>query len=547
MVITYRELRLLELAILRQLYKSGQLAMELSLILKVDVDQFYGIEIEEWPARIAEVALWLMDHQMNQLLSEEFGQYFARLPLAHGAKIVQANALRLNWEEVVPKSELSYILGNPPFYGYSYQTKQQKEELRRIFHGVDGAGVLDYVTGWYLLAAKYVNKTNIKVAFVSTNSISQGEQVGILWNELINKYSITIHFAHRTFRWDNEARSKAAVHVIIIGFGFIDVNEKAIYDYTDIKGEPHEVKVKTINPYLVESSIVLILKRANPICLVPQMIKGSSPTDGGYLLLENDEKDELIKREPLLEKYIKRYVGSREYINSILRWCLRLKNASPQEIKRFPDIIKRVESVKKMRLESEKEATRRWADYPSLFVEDRQPNSDYLLIPRVSSENRKYIPIGFLSKEVIVSDSAITIPIATLLTFGIITSAMHMTWVRYTCGRLKSDYRYSNTLVYNNYPWPDNPGDKAVKPVEEKAQQVLDARLEFPDSSLADLYDPLTMPPKLVKAHQELDKAVDLCYRPQPFSDEAGRIEYLFELYHRYTAGLFREEKKKKR
>ena len=544
LIITYRELRQLEIDILRQLYKKGEAVLDISSILWIDVDQFYGIEYDEFPARIAEVAMWLIDHQMNMKVSEEFGQYFVRLPLKKAAKIMNANSLRLNWQNIIPKTELSYILGNPPFYGYSLQNKEQKEDLKLVFNGVKGAGVLDYVTAWYLKAAKYIQNTKIKVAFVSTNSISQGEQVGILWNELFNSYRIKINFAHRTFKWNNEAKGNAAVHVVIIGFAVFDT-KKVIFDYEDIQAEPLLKSVKNINPYLVDASNVLIQKRTKPICRVSEMLKGSQPTDGGNLLLTEDERNELIQKNPKADKYIKPLLSAHEFLHSKKRYCLWLVNVSPSDLKEMPLVLERIARVKQMRQASSKIATQKWADFPTLFTENRQPESNYILVPRHSSENRRVIPMGLFESDIIVGDSCFSIPNSTFYEFGIITSLMHMAWVKYTCGRLESRFRYSNTIVYNNFPWPKNPSEKNKNRVEEKAQKVLDVRALFPESSLADLYDPLTMPPKLVKAHQELDRAVDLCYRPQAFTTESSRIEYLFELYNEYTKPLFKEEKKK--
>ncbi len=545
LVITYRELRLLELEVLRELHKN-QMATNIESIIWIDVDQFYGIEYDEWPARIAEVALWLMDHQMNMLISEEFGEYFVRLPLKKAAKIVHGNALRTNWEEVVPKNELSYIIGNPPFLGKSMQVSEQKEDMKLVFAGVKGAGVLDYVTAWYILAAQYIQNTIIKVAFVSTNSIAQGEQTGVLWYEMLNNYGIKIHFAHRTFSWKNEAKGNAAVHVVIIGFANFDTKNKSIFEYEDIKGEPHEIKAKNISPYLVEGKDIVVTKRNRTLCDVPEIAYGSMANDGGYLILSDNEKDELLKESPTSKKFIKPFLGSYEFINNVKRWCIWLENVAPSEYRNEKLILHRIRAVKEKREESTREATKKLADFPMLFGEIRQPKTNYLLIPGVSSENRKYIPIGFLPKEVIASDLARTVSDADLYLFGIVTSIMHMTWVKYTAGRLKSDFRYSNNMVYNNYPWPKQPSAKNKTSVEEKSQKVLDVRAAFPDSSLADLYNRLTMPPALVKAHQALDKAVDLCYRPQAFTNETTRIEYLFELYDEYTAPLLQGEGKKK-
>jgi hypothetical protein len=546
LIITYRELRDLEILILLELNKGGQLVTDVSSIIQVDVDQFAGIEYDEFAVRVAEVAMWLIDHQMNVKVSNEFGQYFVRLPLKKAARIVHGNSLRIDWESVVAKEKLNFILGNPPFVGKAFQDAQQKADMQEIFAGVKGAGVLDYVAAWYVKAAQFIQDTNIHIAFVSTSSISQGEQVGILWQELYSKYKIKIHFAHRTFSWSNEAKANAAVHCVIIGFGLYDIENKRIFDYIDIKGEPSEKKVKNINPYLVEGSDLVILSRKTPISNVPNINFGSMPNDGGHLILTESEKEEFLRNEPEAEKWIRPYTGAQEFINGYSRYCFWLVNIQPQELKRFKDISQRVEEVKRMRNQSNRETTRKLADFPTLFGENRQPNSDYLLIPSVSSENRKYIPIGFLSKDTIVSNLAFALPNATMYHFGILTSTMHMTWVKYVCGRLKSDFRYSNTIVYNNYPFPENVSDKQKQKVETAAQTVLDTRAKYPDSSLADLYDPLTMLPDLVKAHQALDKAVDLCYRPQPFVSELNRIEYLFSLYEALSAPLLKVEKKKR-
>jgi len=495
--------------------------------------------------------------------SELFGEYYVRLPLRKSATIKHGNALRIDWQSLIEplpwekeQARYHFILGNPPFVGKHLQNAEQKSDMDLIFMNVNGAGVLDYVTSWYIKAAQYLQKANeqeennlpkTKVAFVSTNSIAQGEQVGVLWSELFNKYHIKIHFAHRTFKWGNEARGNAAVHVVIIGFSNYDMPEKFIYEYEDIKGEPHEVKAKNINPYLVEGKDFAISTRKKPICNVPEITYGSMANDGGNLLLSDEEKNNIGLKEPDAIDIIRPFLGSHEFINGIKRWCIWLKDVPPNKYSKLKEIVNRVQSVKEYRLKSTRPTTKKLADFPMLFGEIRQPSSDYLLVPGVSSENRKYIPIGFLSKEVIASDLARTIPDATLYLFGVITSQMHMTWVRYVCGRLKSDFRYSNSLVYNNFPFPENPTDKQKEVVEKAAQAVLDARVQFPNSSLADLYDPNTMPPALVKAHQQLDKAVDLCYRSQPFPNETKRIEFLFDLYDKYTAGLFVQEKKKKR
>lgn len=539
LIISYRELRELELQILRELNKGGQGFLDVREIMRVNVDQFAGIEYDEFPARIAEVAMWLIDHQMNLKVSDEFGQYFVRLPLSKAAKIVHGNALRVDWADIVPKAELSYILGNPPFIGKSLQNEVQKADMETIFAQVAGAGVLDYVAAWYLKAARYIQDTAVRCAFVSTNSIAQGEQVGILWSEMFNRYKVKIQFAHRTFSWSNEARGNAAVHVVIVGFGLEDISNKRIFDYTDIKGEPQEKKVKNINPYLVEGNDSTIPSRKEPICNVSKIVYGSMANDGGNLILSEESQRELLAKEPEAEKFIRLFLGSEEFINNIKRYCLWLKNIKPEELRSLPLVKNRVEAVKLHRSNSTRLTTQKLAAFPHLFGEIRQSESNYLLIPGVSSENRKYIPVGFMPPEVIASDLARMVPNATLFLFGVITSQMHMTWVKYVCGRLKSDFRYSNSIVYNNYPFPLNPTDPQKQKVEEAAQTVLDTRTKYPSSSLADLYDPVTMPPDLVKAHQALDKAVDLCYRPQAFGSELARIEYLFGLYEQYTAPMF--------
>ena len=547
LVITYRELRLLELAILERLYGNDRVVVELADVALLDVDMMAGIEYEEFPARIAEVAMWLMDHQMNLKMSMEFGQYFARLPLIKSAKIVYANALQTDWEEVVSKSDLSFILGNPPFYGKQYQSKEQKEDLQIVLNKISGAGVLDYVSAWYIKAAQHIQNTKIKVAFVSTNSITQGEQVGILWNEMFKKHKIKIHFAHQTFNWKNEAKSNAAVHVVIIGFASFNVQSKLLFEYESIKDEPHLIKVKNINPYLFEANDIVILKREKPVCRVEEIIFGSMPNDGGHLLFSEEEKNNFVLNEPNSIYLFRPFLGAEEFIQNKKRWCLWLINIEPSLLRNLPEIRKRIDLVKENRLNSTREATKKLADFPSLFGEIRQPDKKYLAIPEVSSERRKYIPIGFVDPIIIASNRLKLVPNATVFHFGVLTSIMHMAWVKYTCGRLKSDFTYSNKIVYNNYPWPDNSNDKQIKAIEAAAQNVLDVRLEFPNSSLADLYDPLTMPPVLVKAHNELDKAVDLAYRPQAFTSEANRMVFLFELYEKYTANLFTKEKVKKK
>ncbi len=541
LVVTYRELRLLELEVLKLLLeedrKRGQRAFDLSLLSRVDVDSMHGIEINEFPARIAEVALWLVDHQMNLTFSKEFGEYFVRLPLKKSAKIVHGNALRLDWKEVIPPERCSYILGNPPFVGAKMQSTEQRADMAIVTEKVQNAGLLDFVTGWYLKAANFVKGTQTPVAFVSTNSISQGEQVGVLWSELF-KRGMQIHFGHRTFSWQSEARGKAHVHVVIIGFGPMDIPNKRIYDYETDEDNPTITTAKNISPYLVEGPNTLILNRTKPICQVPEISFGNQPIDGGNLILEDDEKIALLKEYPIAEKWVRLYLGSREFINGQTRWCLWLLDADPSELKLVPPILERIELVKKMREESDRKETNKLASTPTIFAFISHQESQYLIIPSVSSERRKYIPMGFLEPSIIPSNLCLAVYNAQKFHFGILSSSIHMAWVKQVCGRMKSDYRYSNKLVYNNFAWPESPTDKQKANVEAKAQAVLDARAEHPNSSLADLYDPLTMPPNLSKAHNELDRAVELCYRPKAFTSDRERVEFLFELYEKITSPL---------
>jgi len=538
LVITYRELRDLEILVLQELNKTGQLVTDIGSIIQVDVDQFSGIEYDEFPVRVAEVAMWLIDHQMNMKVSNTFGQYFVRLPLKKSVKIVHGNALRMDWEEIVPKERLSFILGNPPFVGSKIQTKNQKDDLLMLFKGATGAGLMDYVSAWYIKAAELIQGSQTKVAFVSTNSISQGEQAGILWNALFGIYNIKIHFAHQTFKWSNEAKKSAAVYCVIIGFANFNTSEKRLFEYENIKGEPLEIEAKNINPYLVDGNDITLPRRRLPLCDVPEIRIGNKPIDGGHYLFTTVEKEEFIKIEPGSEKWFRKWLGSDEFIDNYERWCLWLGDCPPNELKKMPHVLQRIESVKSYRLTRPSPSTQKLALTPTRFHVENIPASEYLVIPKVSSERRKYIPIGFLDAHTLASDLLFIISNADLLLFGILTSEMHMAWVRYVCGRLKSDYRYSKYIVYNNFPFPAAPTSKQKQTIETYAQAVLDTRAKYPESSLADLYDPLTMPPDLVKAHQKLDKAVDLCYRPQVFTSESNRAQYLFELYEKFTSPL---------
>ena len=530
LIITYRELRLLELEILKMKTNTGQRHLDISTMLKVSVEQFYGIEYEDFPCQIAQVGMWLMDHQMNLRVADMFGMYYARLPLTQSATIVHANALRMDWEDVVPAKELSYILGNPPFVGARIMSAEQKDDLLHVFEDTKNAGNLDYVCCWYKKAVEIMQKNRrISTALVSTNSIAQGEQVAILWKPFFDK-GIHIHFAYRTFKWSNEAKGKAAVHCVIVGFGM----QKQTDNFIVNNDTRH--KAENINGYLIDASNICIESRKKPLCAVPEIGIGNKPIDGGYYLFTEAEKNEFVKKEPLSEKYFRKWLGSEEFINGKVRYCLWLGDCPPSELKSMPECLKRVEAVKKYRLASKSAPTRKLADKPRRFHVENMPTSEYIVIPEVSSENRYYIPIGFLHPDILSSNLVKIIPNATLYHFGILTSSVHMAWMRAVAGRLEMRYRYSKDIVYNNFPWPEA-NDKQKATIEPLAQAVLDARALFPESSLADLYDPLTMPPELLKAHQKLDRAVMKLYGFKANMAEAEVVAKLFERYQRLVAG----------
>lgn len=527
LVVSYRELRQLELEVIRELHPDGQRVLDVAELCRVNVGQFYGIEIEEFPAQIAQVAMWLMDHQMNLAVGNHFGQAFARLPLRQSATIVCANALRTNWEDVVPKDRLNYIMGNPPFVGARNMSKEQKTDLVQVFNGAKGAGDLDFVAAWYGKAADYMQGTDIHAAFVSTNSICQGQTVAILWKYLVRQKNIHITFACRTFKWSNEARGQAAVHCVIVGFATDERIQRNIL--FDENGDTHEVC--HINGYLVAAADIFIDNRNKPLCHVTEMTFGSMPNDGGNLLVE-DEDVEIFRKNA--NEFLKPFLGAKEFIRGHKRWCLWLKHVPPTDYRSIVCVMERIRNTQIFRENSPREATRKLASSPTLFGEIRQPEKgNYLLIPRHSSENRKYIPLGFYSSDVICGDSNLLIPDATLYHFGVLTSTMHMAWMRTVAGRLKSDYRYSGSVVYNTFPWPEVTEETEGK-ISELAQGVLDARALCPECSLADLYDPLTMPPELAAAHRRLDAAVERAYGRR-FADDAERVAFLFEKYRELT------------
>ena len=540
LVLTYRELRKLELEALLELHgQQHEMSLDdVNQLSKLNVNQFYGIEVEEFPARIAEVALWLTDHQANVMLSQAFGQMYQRLPLRASPHIVPGNALRIDWRTVLPPEQCSFILGNPPFVGKHYQNADQHADMAVVFRDFKNTGDMDYVVSWFYRAAEYIQGTQIRVGFVATNSITQGEQVPIVWGLLFGRYRVKIHFAHRTFAWESEARGKAHVHVVIIGFGAFDTGNKRIYDYATDDEHPVVSVAANISPYLTPGSDSFVTKRTTPLADVPEMRCGNKPSDGGNFILTDAEKKELLAVEPGAAKFLKRFTGSEEFINGNMRWCLWLKDASPAELRELPEVKKRVQAVKEFRAKSTAAPTRKAAQTPTLFFYISQPATKYILIPEVSSERRSYIPIGFMSHDVISANTNFLIPSDSLYLFGLLTSAMHMSWVRQVGGRLKSDYRYSGSMVYNTYPWPSAVTGKHLEAVETAAKAVLEARAKQTTSTLADLYDPVSMPPELTKAHQALDRAVDKCYRSEPFESDRHRVEYLFALYEKITAPL---------
>lgn len=530
---------------LKALYPTGQRELEAAALSKVDVDQFYGIEIDEFPARIAETAMWMMDHIMNNRLSLEFGQVFARIPLKAAPHIVHGDALEIDWADILPPERCSHVLGNPPFIGHHLQTAAQKAALRRVYGRFgDSAGVMDFVSAWFVKAAHYIDETDIEVAFVATNSIVQGEQVGIMWRALA-PHRLHINFAHRTFRWESEARGKAAVYCVIIGFSKRDRADKRIFDYAKPDAEAEEVRATRINAYLVDAPWVLLENQRRNLSGKPEMIYGSKPTDGGFFFLDDAERRALLKAEPEAKPLVKKFMGAHEFLHNETRWVLWLVNAEPALINRLPSVKERVRAVAKFRSESKAASTRNYGQ-PTLFRQVTQPRSNYVLVPGHTSENRKYIPFGFMPKEVIVGNSCFSIPSISLAEFGVLQSAIHMAWVSSVCGRIKSDFRYSKDIVYNNFPWPSlTNADKAR--LQGFAEAVLDARAAHPSATLADLYDPDVMPADLHRAHRALDQAVDRLYRKAPFESDRERVEHLFTLYEKMTAGLLASGPKPKR
>jgi len=528
---TYISLRRLENEAI-EVITQGQMLLDVSGIIKVSIGQFYGIEINDFAVTVAKTALWIAESQMMKETEVIAHINLDFLPLKSYANIVEGNALRTDWETIVPKDKLNYIMGNPPFVGASMMTSEQKNDAVAIFGKIKLSNSIDYVGAWYHKAAELMQGTKIRAALVSTNSITQGEQVAPLWDRLVNQLNIEIDFAYRTFRWNSEAKDKAAVHCVIIGFSQYGIAKKKMLYFN----ESVVREVSNINPYLVDAPTALVVSRAKPLSDIPTMYLGNKPADGGNLILSPEERNEILKTEPELEKYILPYTGAVEYINKKERFCLWLKDVSPADIRKSKVLSQRLSAVREMRLNSTAAPTRAKADTPHLFFFISQPDSNYLLIPSTSSENRRYVPIGFLTPNIIASNSTTIVPNANLYQFGVITSNVHMSWMRTVGGRLKSDYRYSGGIVYNTFPWP-TPTDEQKAAIEKTAQAILDARAKYPDCSLADLYDEVAMPPELRKAHQENDKAVMRAYGFWgKLNTESECVAELMKMYQKLTA-----------
>lgn len=527
---TYLSLRRLENEAIRERYHGQSfLGFEAANPIKVSIQQFYGIEINDFAVTVATTALWISEAQMmtetERIICRQDLDF---LPLKSYTNIVEGNALRIDWESVVPKDKLNYIMGNPPFVGANMMNDEQRADLREIFGAKwKNIGEMDYVTGWYKKASNIMQGTTIRSALVSTNSISQGEQVANLWKPLFEQDGIHIDYAYRTFRWDSEASLKAHVHCVIIGFSWAENKTKRYVFDNDWARE-----VNNINAYLMDAPNIFVESRGKPLCSVPSIRKGNQPTDGGNLIIEAEDLHTFLSREPKAERFIKRLIGSKEYINNKPRYCLWLKDASPTDLRQMPAVLERMEGVRKMREASTDPATRRLADYPHLFRESNNPET-YIIVPSVSSERRRYVPMGFLTSDTIPTNLVLIIPDASLYHFGILESNVHMAWMRAVCGRLKSDYRYSKDVVYNNFPWP-NPTEAQKQKIEQTAQTILDARALYPDSSLADLYDDLTMPVELRRAHQDNDRAVMAAYGFDVRTmTESQCVAELFKLYQK--------------
>lgn len=540
LVIAYRELRRFEFEVIAELFnfEHGKGLLDVSTLCRVQLTQFYGIEIDDAAVHIARVALYITDHQLNIEAAERFGNTRASVPLTHTPNIVCDNAVRKDWNDVLPASECSYIISNPPFYGKQFQTAKQKADLESVAGKVKGFGVLDYVTCWYFKAAEYLDGNGTKVALVSTNSITQGEQVSVLWRGLA-KYRLNINFAHRTFKWSNEGKANAAVHCVIIGFSQQTSATYRLFDYAaGIDKEPTEFAVSQINAYLVDAGWMLLDNKKASICGARPISYGSFALDDGHFTLSAEEKDLFISSAPLQASVLKPFIGAREFLHNEERYAIWLQDVEPSLLKSMPDVMKRVALVRDWRLKSGRANTVALARTPMLFAEIRQPQGDYLAIPTVSSERRFYLPIAMLSADTIASNQLYVVANSDSYQFGVLSSSMHMAWIRTVCGRLKSDIRYSASIVYNNFVWPISLSEAQRSLVAQTASAIVECRQKFSSSTLADLYDPLRMPSELLKAHEANDKAVDKAYGYKGASDDASRAAFLFKLYEQATSLL---------
>ena len=543
LIIAYRELRTLEIDVLKELNPHGQLDLIPDILSLITVDQFYGIELGEFPARIAETAMWMMDHIMNNRLSLEFGQIYVRIPLRTSPHIMHGDALETEWSELLPPEECSFVFGNPPFVGAKLQTEVQRSQVRRIAALGKTGGTLDYVAAWLIRAGEYVRTSKARIGFVSTNSITQGEQAAQLWPILFGRCKLEISFAHRTFAWGSDARGKAHVHVVIIG---LDRKEnmradKRLFCYPDINGESEESHHANLSPYLFDAGglanpHLTVHEENKPINGMRKLVSGSQPIDDGNYIFNAKGRTEFLKSEPDAEPFLRPYVGAREYLQGGERWILALQETPLKTLKELAQVREHMARVRDYRLKSKRKSTLAIANFPTRYNVEILPTTPFLVIPKVSSERREYVPIGWLVPPTIPSDLVFVLQNATLVDFALLTSAMHMAWLRQVGGRLKSDYRYSIGLVYNTFPTPQEDAD--MSKMEALVQDVLDARAAHPDATLADLYDPDIMPPNLRQAHRRLDRAVDRLYSRNGFTSERERIEYLFMLYDKMRSPL---------
>ncbi len=552
LIIAYRELRALETEVLKEVYSDGQFALA-DILSVVDVDQFYGIEIGEFPARIAETALWMMDHIMNNRLSLEFGRTFVRIPLEKSPHIVHGDALETDWSGLLPPGDCSFVLGNPPFGGFVMRDEGKQAQSRAVMKALGAGGSrLDYVAAWFLKAGAYLQGNRARIAFVATNSITQGEQVPQLWPALFGRYGLEIVFAHRTFAWGSDARGKAHVHVVIVGMSDRDSasSRRRLFTHEHSSNESIEHELGSIGPYLVDTSQltdphIVVERERKSLSGLPKIGVGTKPVDGGHYILNREEKEAFLVEEPEAADFLRPFIGGREFINGEERWLLFPSAVSPSRLRTLPSVMRRIRDVRDFRQHRAGKLGKSLASQPTAFHVTVAPESDFLVIPEVSSERREYVPIGYLKPPTIPSNQLLVVEDATLPLFALLTSTMHMAWLRHIGGRLKSDYRYSSGLVYNTFPMPSKGSD--LSRLEPLAQAVLDARTAHSGVTLADLYDPDLMPPNLRRVHHALDRAVDRLYRRGGFASERERVEHLLKLYEKMRAPLAIATKSRRR